>query len=380
MAIGGAHQFAHIIPVACEVERLLPGAVTIFVPSHRDARALGAFLSAIGEPMLRVTVMTLPRSVSFIGKVVGKVGRLLAWRSRLVQADVILCAERTSTILARTGRDCPPILHIPHGAGDRAVGFEPRFAYFDEVFVAGRKDRDRLLADGRVPEDRCTVAGPVKLATVLKCHAQRARLFDNDRKTILYNPHFSKQFGSLPSFGKRLAEAVMRDGRYNLVIAPHIRMARSWSARRRREWEALAVPGQIRVDLGSERGCDMTYTLGADIYVGDVSSQVYEFLVHPRPCLFIDVAGTAWRDCDNFAMWHFGEVVGADVDVIAAVDRAIAAHGAYAAWQKERMAYAIQGIAWMHDGTPRIDGQSPAVTVAQAVVARAEWRDVNIAA
>lgn len=29
----------------------------------------------------------------------------------------------------------------------------------------------------------------------------------------------------------------------------------------------------------------MTYTPAADIYLGDVSSQSYEFLLDPRPCL-----------------------------------------------------------------------------------------------
>ena len=32
----------------------------------------------------------------------------------------------------------------------------------------------------------------------------------------------------------------------------------------------------------------MTYTKQADIYLGDVSSQVYEFMLKPRPCIFFN--------------------------------------------------------------------------------------------
>ena len=53
----------------------------------------------------------------------------------------------------------------------------------------------------------------------------------------------------------------------------------------------------------------MDYTDLADIYLGDVSSQVYEFLVRPRPCVFVDAHGFDWLRDPNFAHWAAGPVV-----------------------------------------------------------------------
>ena len=62
------------------------------------------------------------------------------------------------------------------------------------------------------------------------------------------------------------------------------------------------------VDLGSERSLDMTYALVADIYAGDVSSQVYEFLATPKPCVFLNAHGLRWKDNPDFPNWDLGDV------------------------------------------------------------------------
>ena len=53
----------------------------------------------------------------------------------------------------------------------------------------------------------------------------------------------------------------------------------------------------------------MTYTESADCYLGDVSSQVYEFLYRPRPCLFLNSHGHSWRGNPNFEHWNAGPVI-----------------------------------------------------------------------
>ena len=39
----------------------------------------------------------------------------------------------------------------------------------------------------------------------------------------------------------------------------------------------------------------MSY-LSADVYLGDVSSQVYEFIYKPRPCLFLNSNEIEWTN------------------------------------------------------------------------------------
>jgi hypothetical protein len=63
------------------------------------------------------------------------------------------------------------------------------------------------------------------------------------------------------------------------------------------------------IDLGSRRSIDMTYLSAADAYLGDVSSQVFEFILKPRPCVFLNPRGLAWRDDPDFASWRLGPVV-----------------------------------------------------------------------
>lgn len=368
MAIGGAHQMAHIVPVALELERRFPGAVTIFTTSPGDRQAIADLADALNLPMARVFELALPLAVDrWLPQGVRKIARLLLHARRIARSDLILCAERTSTVLRRVVHDLPPLVHIPHGAGDRAVGFEARFEQFDGVLVAGHKDRDRLVANGRVDPRTCFVTGPIKLAAHLRQGAPVQRLFANDRPTLLYNPHFARTLRSFDAFAERLIDAVLADGRYNLIVAPHVRLGAQMSRACRSRWEARAVADRIIVDMGSPRCNDMTYTVAADLYIGDVSSQVYEFLIRPRPCLFVNAHGVDWFDDENFAMWHFGEVIEAKADPVLAIERALGNHQAYVRWQRERMAYAINGIDWTSEGRPILDGADPIVRAAELV-------------
>ena len=69
------------------------------------------------------------------------------------------------------------------------------------------------------------------------------------------------------------------------------------------------VSANVRIDRGSEASIDMSYTEAADVYIGDVSSQVYEFLRRPRPCIFVNLGGVDWRGNDHYAHWHLGQVI-----------------------------------------------------------------------
>ncbi|MGN6124594.1 MAG: hypothetical protein ACTHOJ_16755, partial [Sphingomonas oligoaromativorans] len=86
---------------------------------------------------------------------------------------------------------------------------------------------------------------------------------------------------------------------------------------------------------GSRASTDMSYTSAADIYLGDVSSQVYEFLHRPRPCLFLNSQNAEWRGNPNSAHWQTGEVIADPTDLGAALDRAVAEHVHYLPMQQE---------------------------------------------
>ena len=100
---------------------------------------------------------------------------------------------------------------------------------------------------------------------------------------------------------------------------------------------AYSPPSGCRTALSSGRSAassDMSYTNRADIYLGDVSSQVYEFLRQPRPCLFLNSHGVDWQDDPNYLHWRSGPVLTSAEGLIDAIDAAVVTHSHYAPVQQ----------------------------------------------
>ncbi len=237
-----------------------------------------------------------------------KLAILIANLGKLRSMDALVVAERTSTLLKRLPIKTPAMIHIPHGAGDRARSYDKRIALFDHVIVAGPKDKRRMIELGLVTDESCSVSGYIKAAALKAMTPQRPKLFKNDRPTVLYNPHFSGELSSWPVFGQDVLEHFVNQSRYNLIFAPHIRMFAGAAQTERQAIDAYDAHDHIHIDLGSDRSTDMTYTRAADIYLGDVSSQVYEFLLSPGPCLFLSREKFNWQDDPDFAHWRYGQV------------------------------------------------------------------------
>ena len=178
---------------------------------------------------------------------------------------------------------------------------------------------------------------------------RRPLFLDAVRPTVLYNPHFDPHLSSWPSEGSAIIDAIMADGRWNLIVAPHVRLFESASGAERARWESLSVRGRLLVDTGSANSIDMSYTLAADIYLGDVSSQVYEFCTTPRPCVFVNAHAARWQSDPNYAMWHLGQVVERASEVIPALERAVALQPHYADRQTQAVRRSFGDPAWASD-------------------------------
>jgi hypothetical protein len=95
----------------------------------------------------------------------------------------------------------------------------------------------------------------------------------------------------------------------NLVFAPHVELFRKRRHHGARLPARARFASNILIDTGSAASSDLTYTRAATVYLGDVSSQAYEFIVEPRPCIFLDAHRVNWREDPNYAMWHLGDVI-----------------------------------------------------------------------
>ena len=335
--IAQAHQVPHSLSVAVELARSRPDIAVEVAATSRSVLGYARMLAdqlgpaAIGWRLLGPAAL---RALHGSDGVPPKLPMLAANAPVLARYDVIVAPERTTAMLRAFGVRAR-LVYTQHGAGDRGGVFEARLADFDLVFSAGPKMRDRMVSEGLVAADHCAVVGYPKFDLVDQLAAPAPKLFETTRPTVLYNPHFLRRLSSWPLWGRRVLEAFAGQDRYNLIFAPHLRLFGGRSPARVPELRPfLDLPG-LHIDLGgSAAAIDMTYTRMADVYVGDASSQVYEFLRTPRPCLFLNPQGTDWRGQESYRHWSYGPVLDRADDVIAAIDMARATHTRYVAVQR----------------------------------------------
>lgn len=342
--IGGTHQASHIAPLALSLARR-GAAVTAYVTAADadDLIALLADLDPAYHEGIRVVPIVLAPWARVARRLLGgsrlaKPLELLAGRGRMLRHDALVATERTSTLLKRLPGRKPMMIHFPHGAGDRAQGFDPRIALFDHVLVAGPAIRERTLKEGLARPDNCDVVGSIKLAALGDTRRPPPQSpFADDRPIVLYNPHFDTALSSWP-MAEAIVDRIVADGRFNLILAPHARLGRRLSATERRRWLDRPVAANLAIDFASPKLSDMTYTKLADIYLGDVSSQVYEFLQRPRPCVFVDAHRTAWQGDPDYRMWTLGDVCASADEVVDALAEARPRHTQYRALQEAEAA------------------------------------------
>lgn len=312
--IAQRHQTLHALPIALEMSARHPEIsvhVACLTASHLElARSLATLY-----PESRVQFDLLPISENLRHRIEAQglrvLDRLLGLffsRRYFRGFEAIIVPEATSLQLRNMGVRTPRMIWTGHGAGDRAIGFAQHLRKFDYLLVPGRKVEDRMLKKGIIRPGFYHRGTYAKFDLVRRMHARRQPLFSNNRPTVLYNPHFVQKFSSWKAMGRDLLDFFARQDQYNVIFAPHFRLFDN----NRDEGEALkrdyeSVPHLI-VDPGSQRSIDMTYTMGADLYLGDVSSQVAEFMIKPRPCLFLNAHEADWQNNPNYQSWTLGPV------------------------------------------------------------------------
>jgi hypothetical protein len=326
------HQAFHALPIALEIAIRHPDAeVHLASP---DARLLDSIrqLAAAYAPDAPVIFDRL-RIPPFVRAKVEKEGetapKSLTLRWNLLyfrRFDAIVVPERTSLVLKRY-LPRTRFIWTRHGAGDRAVGFEPEIGLFDFVLMAGSKVEDRLRGSGLIRDGHYATGVYAKFDLVRRL--EREPLFANDRPTILYNPHFRPSLSSWPIWGLRVVDQLARSDRFNLIFAPHIRLFYPPTPEKYAHFAAYADLPNVRIDLGSMASADMTYTEAADLYLGDVSSQVAEFVTRPRPCIFLNAHHVEWREDPSYRFWELGPVIEDVARLESEINDALASHGAY---------------------------------------------------
>lgn len=351
------HQVAHSAGIA--------GALAVSEPARRVVAATGSaqirtevekLLPAEQVRALEWLDLSLP---NWLHKMLLPINRLmpvrrlarLYWHRKVLrQAAAIVSTERTCLTLKRHWRNgmSPRFILIPHGAGDRNVTVHPAYKDFDLFLLSGQKVVDQFVGAGLARTESCAIIGYAKF-DILRGR-QPEKFFDNDRPTFLYNPHFDPYLSSWYDQGTAILEwFYQRPDEYNLIFAPHVMLffkkvhiSMEYKVTKTRpdvDGKYLAAPN-IRIDTDSPRLFDMSYTFSADAYIGDVSSQVYEFLYRPRPCFFVDVhSGVGPNGPPAYDFWRNGPVVKSAKELTEIIPDFEKIGHHYQATQVDRMAY-----------------------------------------
>lgn len=317
------HQVAHSAPIISALQRRCPKTrVEIITSSEKQVQAVRRFLDpTLPEPAFW---SIKPQGWSMLAeKLLGNLiplGRLNGLTNNtdlLRHFDALVVPETTSTKL-KAGSKLPKtkLIFFPHGAGDRSVGFSPDIRLFDYVLLPGKKTRSRMLKAGVISEDNHRIVGYPKFEAFEQSKPEQ--YFDNDKPVVLYNPHFDPRLSSWFKFGEQILDYFAAQNAYNLIFAPHVMLFRRrllGSMEHRTFKFRYNIPKRfigldhIRIDTGSHHSVDMSYTRSADIYLGDVSSQIYEYIHTQRPAVFLNSHDAQWQTDPNYACWNFGPVL-----------------------------------------------------------------------
>lgn len=336
-----AHQVLHSLPIAAAIAQRHRD-VEVHVAAISDAQLdFARRLVARHAPDATIHFDRLPLGPGDAARLAAGLGRshfkqytLLRNRRYFNGFDAVVTPERTSLFLRRIGVRAP-LIWTRHGAGDREIGFADDVRAFDFVLMAGRKIEQRLLAGGLI-RPGAYVSGVY--AKFDWAQGAGERWFDNDRPIVLYNPHFRPALSSWPRWGHTVLDAFAAQSDYNLVFAPHVRLYDPPRAADHAAFARYRGLPHMRIDLGSERSIDMSYTQAADLYLGDVSSQVAEFVARPRPCLFLNAHQVAWQHDPNYRFWHLGPVIDRVDEIASGMAEARSGHARFTSAQRDYVA------------------------------------------
>lgn len=333
--LGETLLIPHLWPVAEALARDGDVAIDLWVATSVHEELLTRWSSGLGD---HVRIRRAPGFKALPGLTPGdnpplpaKLPLLARLAPKLWRTPVAVCAEQTSLWLPRLLPFHPTrFVKTSHGVGSMSARDDPRRRAAWAMCVPSERERATYLARGFDP-DRVVATGYVKAGFAAE---RTVPCFPDPRPVVLYIPHWQRHRSSWWDWGPAVARAVADDGRWNLIFAPHQRLAEQAKDVRAVAADLAARPN-VHVDLDSFACVDGSYTAAADLYLGDTSSQLIEFLARPRPAVFLNPQCAEWRGDPNYAMWAAGEVVNAVDEVLAALARAPDRHVEFTAAQVE---------------------------------------------
>ena len=334
--LGETLLIPHLYPIADALARLRPDLrIDLWVSTSVHSQLLRRWVDEGGHGNIRTRRAPGYRRLSGFedGRnppLPPKLPMLARLAPRLWNVPVAVCAEQTSLWLPRLLPMPTRFLKTSHGVGSMSARDDPRRRAAWRLLVPSPLEQETYLRRGFSPET-LKVTGYVKSAFAHL--APPPRLFADDKPVVLYTPHWQQNRSSWWAWGREMVAALAAQDRFNVILAPHQRLAEKDPGVR----EVLAGVSHlphIHADMDSFAMVDGSYTAAADIYLGDSSSQVVEFLARPRPCVFLNAHRLDWQARDDHAFWTCGDVVDGLEEVLPALGEAVSRHERYVDTQR----------------------------------------------
>ncbi|MBS1093683.1 sensor domain-containing protein [Gluconobacter wancherniae] len=339
--IAQRHQTLHALPIALEMAiRHADVEVHVACLTQSHMQLAKSLASLYPDSPVIFDLMHLPdrlraRIERHGLRVVDRLVGLFLSRHYFKKFTSIVVPESTSLYLRKMGVKKPLMVWTGHGAGDRAIGFANHLRRFDFLTIPGRKVEKRMLQKGLIRPGAYHRGTYAKFDVVQRLATRGQQLFDNDRPTVLYNPHFVKRLSSWTCMGQDVLDYFAQQDRYNLIFAPHFRLFDNDRTSGETLKQRYGHHRHMLLDPGSQQSIDMTYTMAADLYLGDVSSQVAEFMIRPRPCLFLNAHQAEWRGNPNYQFWTLGPIIETTENLGASVEEAFRSHPRFLERQRQ---------------------------------------------
>lgn len=339
--IAQTHQIPHSLPIAAEMAVQRPDwQVHLICSTDAQERVVRRLLKLYPQARLQIDRFRIGPLTRLVQRLMraGIPEKSLVYasnRNYFRGCDAVVVPERTSLILRRLHLPALKMIWTNHGAPGRAVTYADDLSEFDYLLLTGERQASRMREQGTLREGRYLTGIYAKFDLVCRLDARHERLFPNDRPTVLYNPHFEPGLSSWPLFGFKVLDYFAASKKWNLIFAPHIRLFDRHRPTTLARLEQFRTIPHMLIDTGSDASIDMTYTQGADVYLGDVSSQIAEFMIRPRPCVFINSHDANWKNNPDYLFWELGPVIDTVDALDASLAGVVATHNQWVGRQKE---------------------------------------------
>lgn len=278
--IDGIHHIYHFITVAVALAKKNEVSILTFPAKHLILRAELDRLEGKNVKIEKLSTEFFTHVTEKISK--KKIPRASVWMKKnrnyiAKNFDAVVFSDfiHHKFIENPDVKKIPPSFKLAHGIPGRAYAYKEDIKDFDFQFLLGSFHK-KQLEKRKLLRDEHKIIGYPKLDAINL--QQKRNFFSNQKPTVVYSPHFIDEFSSWHNVGKEVLEYFYQQKDYNLIFAPHVQLfnKRKGISPAEVDKKFYECP-HIYIDLGSQNSVDMTYTKSSDIYLGDVSSQVYEF-------------------------------------------------------------------------------------------------------